>query len=483
MSASWDHQDASWYLSWPAGDFAGTGAYTMAVLMEPDSNNCRMSDWFASATEKGQFLLDTGALFGKDDFTSGVATGYTGSTGWVLVAITKAAGSTTYRMHYWTYASDGSGTMNHAVAGSPANHADESPVATTVRLGWSSGGSHDGMIAVGAFWDRALSDGELDSLKSNQLDAWNDLEPDLGIELSGWNGTSGDVVFRGSSGAATLSGTIGSGANPSSFNFTLTPAQTNTRWLEAIDSLRPPAHWRLGDPATTMRDRTVNARNGTHTGVTNNVVGSVADDSDEAITYAGTSGSHSDFAYQAWMNPMVEAYTLMCAVKYTDSGVGPFMFFSRTGGANFNQGLFFQSGNLGFNVRTTSGSSSVLSANDFNDGNWHLVVGTWTPANGIRIYVDSVLEGTSAWGGTLSTAQNDFQMGGRGSGNFAPCSVDEAVPLPGVELTQAQIDYLFLAWGGNVPDPTASFVELEHGSGASLLLEQDPSLSLMTEAV
>src|SRR5687767_6803489 len=102
MSANWPSPSASNYLSYPAGDFAGTGAYSMVLLVDMAGNDCRFSSWFATATEKGQFLFDTGSLYGKDDF-DGAATGVTGSSApWMVVGITKAAGSSVYRMHWWT---------------------------------------------------------------------------------------------------------------------------------------------------------------------------------------------------------------------------------------------------------------------------------------------------------------------------------------------------------------------------------------------
>lgn len=224
MSASWGSVQAGDYLSHPAGDFAGTGAYTMAALVRPDgSNNARLCDWFASATEKGQLLLDTGGLYGKDDFSSGFGA-LASTSAWYLFAITKASGSATYRMHYWAYAAAGTGTMSHGVATGAATHANESPAATTVRTGWSSGASIDGDVAVAAWWDRALSDADLDSLKSGNLSAWSALAPDLGVHYGSWTGTTGDVVFAGSSGTATKTGTVGSAANPSGFSFTLGPA-------------------------------------------------------------------------------------------------------------------------------------------------------------------------------------------------------------------------------------------------------------------
>src|ERR1044072_1268939 len=103
MSANWASVNASNYLSYPAGGFLWNSAYTVAVLVDMAGNDCRLMDWFNSTTEKGQFLFDTGSLYGGSDF-SGVATGITGSTApYELFAITKAAGAQVYRMHYWQY--------------------------------------------------------------------------------------------------------------------------------------------------------------------------------------------------------------------------------------------------------------------------------------------------------------------------------------------------------------------------------------------
>lgn len=222
MSANWASPSPSNYLSYAAGDFAGTGAYSMVLLVDPAGNDCRFSSWFATAAEKGQFLLDAGDLFGKEDF-EGATCGYGSGTSWVLVAITKAAGDQVYRMHWWTYASDGSGTMNHADSGVDT-HVDETGPTTTCRVGYSSGTSMVGNIAVAGFADRALSDAEIDTLKTANLSDWAALGFDLGVELSAWDGTAGsDVVWAGSSGAATEVGTVGVGGNPSGFDFSLGP--------------------------------------------------------------------------------------------------------------------------------------------------------------------------------------------------------------------------------------------------------------------
>jgi hypothetical protein len=86
----------------------------------------------------------------------------------------------------------------------------------------------NGSIAVAAFFDRALSDLELELLKTSRLSEWSALVPQLGVHYGSWTGSSAsDVVFAGSSGTATINGTVGTGSDPSSFDFTNpTPAVT-----------------------------------------------------------------------------------------------------------------------------------------------------------------------------------------------------------------------------------------------------------------
>lgn len=213
--------DTGTYMSYSAGDFAGSGAHTMAFLAYNSgtpNTGFRFGTWLASSTEQNGFLMDSGALYGQDDFSSGY--GAISTTAWRVYALSKSSGNQTYRCHIWDYASDGSGTMSHGVAAGAGNHANFS-AATTCRVGWAQGVGTFGLIAVAAFWDTALSDASLDTLKSGSISAWSALAPDLGIHYGSWNGTSGDVVFSGSSGTGTKNGTniSGAGANPTGFSF------------------------------------------------------------------------------------------------------------------------------------------------------------------------------------------------------------------------------------------------------------------------
>lgn len=210
------------YISMTAGSAGavGSGAYTIAVLAQPAGNNFGYVSTLASGTMNRELLQSGGALFGQGDFSSGFGT-LTGGT-WYVAAQSKAAGANTYRHHVWAYASDGSGTMSHGVATGSGTHGDGS-TATELRVG-SNDTFGAGLIAVVAFWTRVLADAELDSMKSGSLTAWRDVsggQPAELISLETWNGSTGCTAVIGTSSQSSVSGTITSGANPPSFNFSL----------------------------------------------------------------------------------------------------------------------------------------------------------------------------------------------------------------------------------------------------------------------
>jgi len=210
------------YISMTAGSAGGvgSGAYTMAVLVQPATNTVGFAASLASGTINRELLEDTGALFGLNDFSSGFGALTNGT--WYLAAQSKASGSNTYRHHLWAYASDGSGTMSHGVSSGSANQGDGS-TATELRIG-SNDNRANGLISVVGYWTRVLSDAELDSMKSNLLSAWRDVsggQPAALISLQNWNGTTGCTDVIGTSTQSSVTGTISAGAEPPSFDFTL----------------------------------------------------------------------------------------------------------------------------------------------------------------------------------------------------------------------------------------------------------------------
>lgn len=200
----------------------GTGAYTVAVLVRPKSgnNNCGMLQARSASAEIRALFEDALHLFGANDFSSGFGT-LTQDT-WYLAAQTKPAGSNITRFHLWPYASDGSGAMSHGTETGGANQTDPGTV-TVLRVGWANDRGN-GDISVVGLWTSALSDGQLDTLKSANLSAWSALSPTELVDFSTWNGSTGWSTRAGTSSLSSITGTVSVGADPPSFNFSLASA-------------------------------------------------------------------------------------------------------------------------------------------------------------------------------------------------------------------------------------------------------------------
>jgi fibronectin-binding autotransporter adhesin len=193
-----------------------TGAFTFAALVKP-AGNCGVLSARTASAQVRAMLVDSGKMFGDGDFSSGFGTVTSGT--WYVMAITKPAGSAHYRMHLWPYASDGSGTMTHGESTGAGNHADGATT-TILRIG-SNDNRGNGVIAVGGFWDSALSDAQLDTLKSANLSAWSALSPKALISEQNWNGTTGSADVVGTSTFSSVTGTVNVGTDPPSFNYSL----------------------------------------------------------------------------------------------------------------------------------------------------------------------------------------------------------------------------------------------------------------------
>lgn len=236
MSALWAAGN-SW-IDYTAGDFAGDGAFTLAVLFNPTYQTSATVECWHSGTLQNSLLLYNGNLFGTGDSSGGVGdygSSFPAGPGWCVWAITKPAGAAHYRIHTWTYASDGSGSMSHGEAASAADHSDFAQ-ADLIRLGdWNEGAiGGSGYLAVTSMWDRALSDVELDTLVSTSLSDWAALSPDFSVELSAWDGTTGDVVFAGTSTQVGKTGTVNGGDNPPGFDFSIAPPSSSRTGMPKV---------------------------------------------------------------------------------------------------------------------------------------------------------------------------------------------------------------------------------------------------------
>lgn len=254
--------DASVNMSAGAAGAVGSGAYTIALLVRPTTgnNNCGFMRCDASAVQQRGFFEDALALFGANDFSSGFGALTQGN--WYVVAQSKAAGSNLFRFHVWAYASDGSGSMSHGTSVGAANQGDGSAI-DAIRIGIADDRGN-GLIAAVGLWTSALSDGQLDTLKSASLAAWSALSPAELISLENWNGSTGCTAVVGTSSQSSITGTVAVGANPPSFSFSLAAAAGPS----AARTVPPPpllhflaarnqAMWRNGSQST--QDATVTA--------------------------------------------------------------------------------------------------------------------------------------------------------------------------------------------------------------------------------
>lgn len=139
---------------------------------------------------------------------------YTGTDGWVLVAITKPAGTSNFRIHKYRF-SNSTWTRQSSTTGqaSPA-------AATSVRHGHANSSSYfTGDIAASAAYDYEMTDSQVTALLDS-FDAWMDAGPD------------GMWVFDQASTATAVDDETGNGAD-----------QTSTVGSTSVSSATPPIAW------------------------------------------------------------------------------------------------------------------------------------------------------------------------------------------------------------------------------------------------
>lgn len=224
MSGSWVNV-AGQYIQMSAGGAAavGSGAHTIVALWQTSNDfnfNGSLASGYNNTTVRRDLFISGGHVFGGPSDSGGSVFGTPRSNAtWYVSAVSKPAGSAHPRYHDWTYAADGSGTMNHGEATTSANLSDLG-VLDQFHIG-DGETKGNGLIAVVGLWTSALTDANLDTLKSGHLSAWAALSPAELISLQNWNGSTGATAVVGASTQTALVGTVGVGANPPSFDFTV----------------------------------------------------------------------------------------------------------------------------------------------------------------------------------------------------------------------------------------------------------------------
>ena len=270
------------------------------------------------------------------------------------------------------------------------------------------------------------------------------------------------VRISDSSGNTVLSPSV-SATTTSSLGTTL------SAYAKAVLLDGPNTYWRMGETSNTLSDWTGYEDLTAYSGVTENVAGALAGDSDRAASFSGANtfsravAAQRDFGLN---NLSVEAW-----FKTTSTTGGKIIGFGTDSGA-FDSGMsdrhvyMTPAGKLIWGVYP-GGVRTVSSTLPYNDGAWHHVVATVGPA-GMHLFVDAVQVATDpkvVAGQFTASASQSWHVGGdnlnawpnAGSGYFAG-QIDE-VATYGRQLTQAQVTNHHAIGSGKTRNlaPAASF--------------------------
>lgn len=194
----------------------GSGAYTIVALTKPVGNHGIFGAQVTSSYDR-ELIVDAAKWYGAGDF-SGFGTAST--TQWQIIGQSKAAGSNTYRWHYWNY--DAGGAKTHT-AGTGA-HGD--PGAITVAHLGQGDNRGNGLIAWVGIWKRVLSDAEFDGACTAALQDWYNLTPDALWPCNVAAASVVDVTGHGNN-ASSVDGTISlSGTDPTGYSFNISSGLT-----------------------------------------------------------------------------------------------------------------------------------------------------------------------------------------------------------------------------------------------------------------
>lgn len=200
-----------------------------------------------------------------------------------------------------------------------------------------------------------------------------------------------------------------------------TDIYTECDYFDSIQRKGPACQWRFGEASgTTSYDESSNGLNITWVvAPTQGVTGIAGGGSDTAVTFNGSThrGTFADNA--AWKNASV---SVECWIKRGVASTAIEGVLDAAATAAGVQLAFDASGNIVF--ETNNGAGSTLYA-FINDDAWHHVVGTFSTANGLALYLDGVSVATDAYLTAISWTGARHEVGSVNSGNFLAASLDE----------------------------------------------------------
>ena len=239
---------------------------------------------------------------------------------------------------------------------------------------------------------------------------------------------------------------------------TVSGTGTLSAYDQAVIAAQPTNFWTLGDAAgaTTAND-SVGRYNGTvGSGVTFGVPGPITGDSTTAASFDGTVNGLVASSGQVWGS---NTFTIDTWVNTTSSSGGKIVGFgdqnTGTSGSYDRHVYMNNAGNILFGVYPNS-SQVIQSTKTYNDGRWHQIVATLSPA-GMVLDIDGAEVASNP---SVTTAQNYWgywRIGGDNSwsGNpFLQGSIADTAIYP-TALTQTQIDTQYNLSGRTYTPPVA----------------------------
>ncbi|MGY1805394.1 PKD domain-containing protein [Blastococcus sp. SYSU D00922] len=486
-----------------AGTFNGSGGLAATAAAVPGPQVFSVEAWFKTTSTSG------GKIVGFGNQNTGTSNNYDrhifmGGDGRVQFGVypgfTATVGNgTRYNDGQWHHVVGtlGSTGMAMYIDGQLAGQRGDVTTAQDYSGYWRIGGDNawagdvwfDGAVDDVAVYGTALTQRQAQRhfVVGSTGEAFN--EPPTAAFTSSANGLTASFDGRGSSDVdGSISalawnfgdGTTGSGpttthayAAPGTYRVTLTvtdnrgATSTYSRAISVVSSgttggayssavlADGAAHyWRLGEPSGTGYDLAGADDLVVRSGVTRGSDGAIQGDVDKAATF---NGSQSGSASTENLTPGPNVFTLEAWFKTTSTSGGKIVGFGNqqagNNSSNYDRHVFMdESGRLVFGVWT--GQASVVTSNPgYNNGQWHHVVASLSPA-GEALYID----------GALVQARNDitagqpydgyWRIGGDSSWAGAPyfAGVIDDVAVYPAALSAAQVQQHFTL-GSNVPPP------------------------------
>ncbi|TIC81543.1 PKD domain-containing protein [Nocardioides sp. GY 10113] len=173
-----------------------------------------------------------------------------------------------------------------------------------------------------------------------------------------------------------------------------------------VYSMNPSHYYRLGESSgSTAKDAGPAGADGTYVGsLTKGAAGALAGTTDTAVSSSWFTGG---FVASPQLTSAPDTFSLAIWVRTTSSLGGRLIGYSSSnsgGSSNYDRMLYLRSdGTVVFGAYSGS-EQRITSSRSVNDGQWHLISATMSPADGMRLYVDGAPAGTNA-----NTVAQSFQ--------------------------------------------------------------------------